>query len=274
MPSPVQLYIAGTSDTFCLCYYFLCVLYTLAYVWGNNPVISCLHIDFFMECRSHIHQPIHCTQNVGTFVEQISDFSCVPTPLPWYFCLGNVWRRCEEFFSWWLLNMYKWFSVCSAGHYGSEYSCLICPGNTIKSVVGDAADCNGETPCDGINNIPNSAHTACVPANSHGKIQKMLHSWLAWCHFLRAQRVQNLLLSQGGSKVPVFWGMRGIYLIVLLYRTSLQPTVQLSSVASSKGKLWLAEMSGQSYNLSLFILRGEQFEMMSCIFCCFNKTPK
>ncbi len=65
-------YIARIIDTFCLCYYFLCVLYTLAYVWGNDPVISCLHIDFFMECRPHIHQPI---QNVGTFVEQISDFT-------------------------------------------------------------------------------------------------------------------------------------------------------------------------------------------------------
>ncbi len=63
---------------FCLCYYFLCVLYTLEYVWGHDPVISCLHIDFFMECRAHIYQPIHCTQNVGTFVEQISNFSCVP----------------------------------------------------------------------------------------------------------------------------------------------------------------------------------------------------
>ncbi len=62
---------------FCQCYYFLCVLFTLAYVWGNDPVISGLHIDFFMECRSNIHQPIHCTQNVGTFVEQISDLSCV-----------------------------------------------------------------------------------------------------------------------------------------------------------------------------------------------------
>ncbi len=76
-----KYYIAGISDTFCLCYYFLCVLYTLAYVWGNDPVISCLYIDFFMECRPHIHQPIHCTQNVGTFVEQISDFSCVSEEL-------------------------------------------------------------------------------------------------------------------------------------------------------------------------------------------------
>ncbi len=67
---------------FCTCYYFLCVLYTLSYVWDNDPVISCLHIDFFIECRPHIHQPIHCTQNVGTFVEQVSDFSCVSNILP------------------------------------------------------------------------------------------------------------------------------------------------------------------------------------------------
>ncbi len=71
-------------NRFCLCYYFLCVLYMLAYVWGNDLVISCLHIDFFMECRPHIHQPIHCTQNVGTFVEQISDFSCVDCTYVWH----------------------------------------------------------------------------------------------------------------------------------------------------------------------------------------------
>ena len=56
-----QEYRAGISDSFCLCYYFLCVLYTLAYVWCNDHVNSCLHIDFFIECRPHIHQPIHCT---------------------------------------------------------------------------------------------------------------------------------------------------------------------------------------------------------------------
>ncbi len=75
--SEAVLYIAGISYTFCLCYYFLCVLYMLAYVWCNDPVISCVRIDFFSECRPHVHQPIHCTQNVGTFVEQTSDFSCV-----------------------------------------------------------------------------------------------------------------------------------------------------------------------------------------------------
>ena len=70
-------YIAVISDIFCLCYYFLCVLYTLAHVWRNDHVNSCLHIDFFIECRPHIRQHIHHTQKVGTFVEQISDFSCV-----------------------------------------------------------------------------------------------------------------------------------------------------------------------------------------------------
>ncbi len=49
----------------------------LAYVWCNDHVNSCLHIDFFIECRPHIRQHNHCTQKVGTFVEQISDFSCV-----------------------------------------------------------------------------------------------------------------------------------------------------------------------------------------------------
>ncbi len=80
-PNKNLLYIAGISYTFCLCYYFLCVLYMLAYVWCNDHVNSCLHIDFFSECRPHIHQLIHCTQNVGTFVEQTSDFSCVDKSL-------------------------------------------------------------------------------------------------------------------------------------------------------------------------------------------------
>ena len=71
-------YIAGISHTLCLCYCFLCVLYMLAYVWCNDHVNSCLHIDFFIECRPHIRQRIHRTEKVGTFVEQISDFSCVP----------------------------------------------------------------------------------------------------------------------------------------------------------------------------------------------------
>ena len=70
-------YIAGISDTLCLCYCFLCVLYVLAYVWCNDHANSCLHIDFFFECRPHIRQHTHRTQKVGTFVEQTSDFSCV-----------------------------------------------------------------------------------------------------------------------------------------------------------------------------------------------------
>ncbi len=65
------MYIAGISDTLCLCYCFMCVLYTMAYVWCNDHVNSCLHIDFFIECRPHIRQHIHCTQKVGTFAEQI-----------------------------------------------------------------------------------------------------------------------------------------------------------------------------------------------------------
>ncbi len=70
-------YIDGISDQFCLCYCFLCVLYTLAYVWCNDHVDSSLHIDFFIECRPHIRKHINRTQKVGTFVEQISDFCCV-----------------------------------------------------------------------------------------------------------------------------------------------------------------------------------------------------
>ena len=52
-------------------------------------------------------------------------------------------------------------SVCNAGHYGNEYSCTICPGNTIKSALGDTVECSGETPCDIVSTVPNSQHMAC-----------------------------------------------------------------------------------------------------------------
>ena len=54
------------------------------------------------------------------------------------------------------------FTECNAGNYGNvTTTCTLCPGNTIKSVQGDASDCNAETPCDGVSNEPNAGHTAC-----------------------------------------------------------------------------------------------------------------
>ena len=54
------------------------------------------------------------------------------------------------------------FTECNAGYYGNATTtCTLCPGNTIKSVQGNASDCNGETPCDGVSNEANAEHTAC-----------------------------------------------------------------------------------------------------------------
>ena len=54
------------------------------------------------------------------------------------------------------------FIECNAGYYGNATTnCTLCPGNTIKSSQGDAADCNAETPCDGVSNEVNAEHTAC-----------------------------------------------------------------------------------------------------------------
>ena len=52
-------------------------------------------------------------------------------------------------------------SVCNAGHFGSGFSCTICPGNTIKPASGDAANCDAAEPCDGTTTVPNAGHTAC-----------------------------------------------------------------------------------------------------------------
>ena len=51
--------------------------------------------------------------------------------------------------------------VCNAGHYKTGSSCDLCSGNKIKSMIGDVADCNADTACDGNTNVPNSGHTAC-----------------------------------------------------------------------------------------------------------------
>ena len=42
-----------------------------------------------------------------------------------------------------------------------EVLCELCNGNRIKSMTGDAADCNTDTACDGITKVPNSVRTTC-----------------------------------------------------------------------------------------------------------------
>ena len=55
-----------------------------------------------------------------------------------------------------------WFVVdCNAGYYKNGSDCVLCTGNTIKSMTGDAADCNNDTACDATTKVPNSGHTAC-----------------------------------------------------------------------------------------------------------------
>ena len=51
--------------------------------------------------------------------------------------------------------------VCNAGYYKNGSDCELCIGNKIKSMTGDPTDCNSDTACDGIKNIPNAGHTAC-----------------------------------------------------------------------------------------------------------------
>ena len=51
--------------------------------------------------------------------------------------------------------------VCNAGYYKTGSSCELCTGNKIKSMTGDAAECNGDTPCDGVTEVPDAGHSAC-----------------------------------------------------------------------------------------------------------------
>ena len=58
--------------------------------------------------------------------------------------------------------MFRYFSlVCNAGYYKSGSSCELCAGNKIKTSVGDAADCDADAACDGVNEVSNANHTAC-----------------------------------------------------------------------------------------------------------------
>ena len=55
-----------------------------------------------------------------------------------------------------------WFIVvCNAGHYKNGGECEMCSGNTIKSMTGDATDCNTDAACDGTTKVPNEGHTVC-----------------------------------------------------------------------------------------------------------------
>ena len=58
-------------------------------------------------------------------------------------------------------------SECNVGHYKNGDSCDLCPGNTIKTMVGDAMDCNYDAACDGVMTVPNDAHTACGEQNGN-----------------------------------------------------------------------------------------------------------
>ena len=49
--------------------------------------------------------------------------------------------------------------VCNPGYYKNGSDCAMCTGNTIKPMVGDAANCS--TSCDGKMKVTNSEHTAC-----------------------------------------------------------------------------------------------------------------
>ena len=60
------------------------------------------------------------------------------------------------------LSLYYFLnSVCNAGHYKNGNNCEMCTGNTIKSTIGDAADCNADTPCDGVTEVPDANYTNC-----------------------------------------------------------------------------------------------------------------
>ena len=37
----------------------------------------------------------------------------------------------------------------------------MCTENKIKTMKGDAADCDDDPACDGVSEIPNAVHTAC-----------------------------------------------------------------------------------------------------------------
>ena len=59
------------------------------------------------------------------------------------------------------VNSERCISVCNAGYYKTGSNCELCTRNTIKSMTGDATDCNTDAACDGTTKVPNSGHTLC-----------------------------------------------------------------------------------------------------------------
>ena len=50
--------------------------------------------------------------------------------------------------------------VCNAGYRRSGDTCVLCPGNTIKTEPGDAVNCDADPPCEGTM-IAGAGHTRC-----------------------------------------------------------------------------------------------------------------
>ena len=59
------------------------------------------------------------------------------------------------------VNVLSMIVVCNVGYYKNGNDCEMCTGNTIKSTPGDAVDCNGDTLCDGVTEVPDANHTNC-----------------------------------------------------------------------------------------------------------------
>ena len=53
------------------------------------------------------------------------------------------------------------FTECNVGYYRNRHPCELCTGNKIKTMTGDAADCDADEACDEPLKIPNAGHTAC-----------------------------------------------------------------------------------------------------------------
>ena len=52
--------------------------------------------------------------------------------------------------------------VCTAGYFRENAEiCVMCIGNTIKTRIGDAKNCDADLPCDVDISVPNQNHTAC-----------------------------------------------------------------------------------------------------------------
>ena len=74
------------------------------------------------------------------------------------FC--NLPRDKDKFYNLIMCCHYNLISVCNAG-YHKTHVCVLCPENKIKIQSGNASDCNVDSPCNGINMVSNTEHTAC-----------------------------------------------------------------------------------------------------------------